>query len=159
MRRELYPVRNVHQAFSYGFLAGAAYSGLAMFTGGWWFRDPMPAHAGFERMAKLSEYYRDGAPDPDSTVNPVKIDRQLTYDRLTGVHFSGTRHPEDQPSHLIVHDANVCATRCRAEYGNQSKAEKKAARLDRFIDVHKVATSGVSPETATRRHRSTLPCR
>ena len=57
-------------------------------------------------------------PTPEATVNPVKIDRQLTFDRLTGVHYSGTRHPEDQPSHLIVHDANVCATRCREEYGN-----------------------------------------
>lgn len=118
VRREMYPVRNVHQAFSYGTLAGMAYSGLAMLTRGWWFRDPMPSHAGYERMVKMADYYPDVRPDPDSTVNPVKIDRQLTYDRLTGVHFSGTRHPEDQPSHLIVHDANVCATRCRAEFGN-----------------------------------------
>ena len=56
--------------------------------------------------------------EPEATVNPVKIDRQLTFDRLTGVHYSGTRHPEDQPSHLVVHDASVCATRCREEYGN-----------------------------------------
>ena len=47
-----------------------------------------------------------------------KIDRQLTFDKLTNVHYSGTRHPEDQPSHLIVHDAEVCRTRCRTEYGN-----------------------------------------
>jgi electron-transferring-flavoprotein dehydrogenase len=118
VRRELYPVRNVHQSFSYGLIPGMAYAGLSLVTGGWWYRDPMPAHAGYERVAKIADYYKDGHPDPDSTVNPVKIDRQLTYDRLTGVHYSGTRHPEDQPSHLIVHDANVCATRCRAEYGN-----------------------------------------
>jgi electron-transferring-flavoprotein dehydrogenase len=118
VRRELYPVRNVHQSFTYGLLPGLMYSGLSLVTGGWWYRDPMPAHAGYERMAKIAEYYRDGRPDPDSTVRPVRIDRQLTYDRLTGVHFSGTRHPEDQPSHLIVHDANVCGTRCREEYGN-----------------------------------------
>ena len=51
-------------------------------------------------MQKLAEYYKDARPDPESTVNPVKIDRQLTFDRLTNVHYSGTRHPEDQPSHL-----------------------------------------------------------
>ena len=28
-------------------------------------RDPMPAHAGYERMQKLADYYRDGRPDPD----------------------------------------------------------------------------------------------
>jgi electron-transferring-flavoprotein dehydrogenase len=118
VRRELYPVRNVHQAFSYGTIPGVMYSGLSLVTGGWWIRDPLPAHAGYERMAKIAEYYKDGRPDPDATVNPAKIDRQLTFDRLTNVHYSGTRHAEDQPSHLIVHDADICRTRCREEYGN-----------------------------------------
>jgi electron-transferring-flavoprotein dehydrogenase len=118
VRRELYPVRNVHQSFSYGLLAGVAYSGLSLVTGGWWLKDPMPAHAGYARMQKLADYYKDARPDPDAPVNPAKIDRKLTFDRLTNVHYSGTRHDEDQPSHLIVHDADVCRTRCREEYGN-----------------------------------------
>jgi electron-transferring-flavoprotein dehydrogenase len=118
VRRELYPVRNVHQSFSYGLMAGVAYSGLSLVTGGWWYRDPMPAHAGYERVAKVAEYYPDGQPDPDAPVRPAKIDRQLTFDKLTNVHVSGTRHPEDQPSHLIVHDTDICRTRCRVEYGN-----------------------------------------
>jgi electron-transferring-flavoprotein dehydrogenase len=118
VRRELYPVRNVHQAFGHGLVPGLAFAGLSLVSGGWWIRDPMPAHAGHERIAKMAEYYRDGRPDPDSTVNPVKVDRQLTFDRLTNVHFSGTRHTEDQPSHLIVHDTDICRTRCREEYGN-----------------------------------------
>ena len=118
IRKELYPVRNVHQAFGYGSFVGAMFTGLSMFTGGWWITDPLPSHGGWTRFRKLAEYYRDARPEPEATVNPVKIDRQLTYDRLTGVHYSGTRHPEDQPSHLIVHDASVCATRCREEYGN-----------------------------------------
>jgi electron-transferring-flavoprotein dehydrogenase len=118
VRRELYPVRNVHQSFSYGLMAGVAYSGLSLVTGGWWYRDPMPAHAGYERVAKIADYYPDGHPDPDAPVRPAKIDRQLTFDKLTNVHFSGTRHAEDQPSHLIVHDTDICRTRCRVEYGN-----------------------------------------
>jgi electron-transferring-flavoprotein dehydrogenase len=118
VRRELYPVRNVHQSFGYGLLAGLAYSGFSLLSRGWWVRDPMPAHPGFERMKTIADYYRDGRPDPDSTVNPVRIDRQLTFDRLTNVHYSGTRHAEDQPSHLIVHDTDICRTRCREEYGN-----------------------------------------
>jgi electron-transferring-flavoprotein dehydrogenase len=118
VKRELYPVRNVHQSFSYGLIPGVMYSGLSLVTGGWWIRDPMPAHAGYQRLAKMAEYYKDGRPDPDGTVNPAKIDRRLTFDRLTNVHFSGTRHSEDQPSHLIVHDSDICRTRCREEYGN-----------------------------------------
>ena len=118
VRRELYPVRNVHQSFSYGLIPGVMYSGLSLVTGGWWIRDPMPAHAGYARVGKMADYYKDGRPDPDATMNPAKIDRQLTFDRLTNVHFSGTRHSEDQPSHLIVHDSDICRTRCREEYGN-----------------------------------------
>jgi electron-transferring-flavoprotein dehydrogenase len=118
VKRELYAVRNVHHAFGHGLIPGVLYAGLSMVTGGWWIRDPMPSHAGFERMEKIAEYYKDARPDPDATVNPARIDRQLTFDRLTNVHYSGTRHAEDQPSHLIVHDADICRTRCREEYGN-----------------------------------------
>ena len=51
VRRELYPVRNVHQSFELRACSPAlAYSGLSLVTGGWWFSDPMPAHAGYERM-------------------------------------------------------------------------------------------------------------
>ena len=118
VRRELYPVRNVHQAFSHGLPAGLLYSGLALVTRGWWLSDPMPSHAGHERMRKLADYYKGHPPPVDAPVTPVKIDRRLTFDRLTNVHYSGTRHTEDQPSHLIVHDTDICRTRCRVEYGN-----------------------------------------
>ena len=118
VRKELYGVRNVHQAFGQGLIPGMLSAGVGMVTGGWWYKDPMPAHAGYERMKTIAEYYGENRPDPDVPVRPAKIDRQLTFDKLTNVHYSGTRHPEDQPSHLIVHDTNICATRCRVEYGN-----------------------------------------
>jgi electron-transferring-flavoprotein dehydrogenase len=118
VKRELYPVRNVHQAFGHGLLAGLLYSGLSLVTRGWWLKDPMPSHAGYERMRTLANYYGANPPSPDQPVEPVKIDRQLTFDRVTNVHHSGTRHLEDQPSHLIVHDTDICRTRCRVEYGN-----------------------------------------
>ena len=119
VRKELYPVRNVHQAFSYGLLPGVMYAGLAIATRGWWINDPMPAHPGFSRMETLDEYYgADQRPNPDVPLEPVKFDRALTFDKLTNVHYSATRHIEDQPSHLIVHDTDICRTRCREEYGN-----------------------------------------
>jgi electron-transferring-flavoprotein dehydrogenase len=118
VKRELYPVRNVHQSFGHGLLAGLAYSGLALVSGGWWIRDPMPARPGHLRYRTRADYYDGNAPSADATVNPAPVDRTLTFDRLTNVHFSGTRHPEDQPSHLIVYDTDICRTRCREEYGN-----------------------------------------
>ena len=76
------------------------------------------SEAGHERMARLARYYRTEHPDPDGTSNAVKVDRRMTFDKLTNVHYSGTRHDEDQPVHLLVADTDVCRTRCREEYGN-----------------------------------------
>lgn len=115
IRRELYPVRNVHQSFAGGLLAGLLYSGLSLLTGGWWFKDPMPSHAGHERTRTVKQYFGGGAP-PEPPAVP--IDRALTFDRLTNVHYSGTRHDEDQPSHLLVADTDICRTRCIEEYRN-----------------------------------------
>ena len=115
IRRELYPVRNVHQSFAGGLLAGLLYSGMSLLTGGWWIRDPMPSHAGHERPRTVEQYFgRGAAPEPAG----VPIDRELTFDRLTNVHYSGTRHEEDQPSHLLVADTDICRTRCMEEYRN-----------------------------------------
>jgi electron-transferring-flavoprotein dehydrogenase len=116
IKRELYPVRNVHQAFERGLVAGLAFSAWSLATGGWWVTDPLPARAGHERTQTLARYYRGRAPDGPHP--QAAIDRQLTFDRVTGVHYSGTRHREDEPSHLIVHDTDICRTRCTVEYRN-----------------------------------------
>ena len=117
IRRELYPVRNVHQAFGHGLLAGLMYSGWSLVTGGWWPR-PMHSAPGHERMKTLADYYgRRGRAVPEGATNAIKPDRQVTFDKLTNVHYSGTRHDEDQPVHLLVH-TDVCHTICTEEYGN-----------------------------------------
>jgi electron-transferring-flavoprotein dehydrogenase len=116
--RELYPVRNVHQAFRAGLVPGLAFAGVAWLTRGWWFKERLAGHAGHERMQTRAAYYGGPPPPPEYASNAVKPDRELTFDRLTSVHFSGTRHDEDQPVHLIVHDTDICRTRCREEYGN-----------------------------------------
>ena len=113
VRAELYPVRNVHQAFDYGLLAGMAVSGLTLLTGG---RLPdLPAHPGHERMKTLAWC---GTPvERMQPSNETTIDRKLTFDKLTNVHYSGTSHDEDQPAHLLVH-TDVCSTICGPEYGH-----------------------------------------
>ena len=118
IRRELYPVRNVHQAFGAGLAAGTAFAGLAWLTNGRWPAGPLASEAGHERLTSLSGYYPGGPSDPDVPSNAVKVDRALTFDKLTNVHYSGTRHDEDQPVHLLVQDTDICRTRCREEYGN-----------------------------------------
>ena len=117
VRRELYPVRGVHQAFGFGLLPGLLYSGLAVAVDG--HLPEVSGRAGHERMLRLSA---SGRPSPEpGTVPPpsnaTSIDRVLTFDKVTNVHFAGTAHDEDQPPHLLVH-TEVCSTICGPEYGH-----------------------------------------
>jgi electron-transferring-flavoprotein dehydrogenase len=108
---EMRPVQHVHQAFKYGLFGGLAFAGLQMLTKGWWIRAVVPSVPGHLRMRKLEE------PGQPNLVAELKPDRQLTFDKLTNVHYSGTRHEEDQPSHLLVH-TEVCHSICGKEYGH-----------------------------------------
>jgi electron-transferring-flavoprotein dehydrogenase len=109
IKQELWKVRNFHQGFHNGLLEGFVNAGLQQLTGGRGLIDPMRAHEGYEKYKPIY-----GRPAPPR----FKGDGKLTFDRLTDVYHSGTRHEEDQPCHLHVHDLNICATRCVEEYGN-----------------------------------------
>jgi electron-transferring-flavoprotein dehydrogenase len=115
VKAELYPVRNVHQAFAYGLIPGLAFSGLTVLTGGRW---PARIHGkpGHEHMKTRAEYYGTTR-GPLAASNALKPDRVRTFDKLTNVHYSGTRHDEDQPVHLLV-ETDVCYSRCGEEYGH-----------------------------------------
>jgi electron-transferring-flavoprotein dehydrogenase len=110
IKKELWAVRNFHQGFHHGLYAGLFHAGLQFVTGGRGLIDPMRARPGHEEYQKL----HGQGPAPER----FKGDGSLTFDRLTDVYHSGTRHEEDQPCHLIVADLNVCATKCVTEYGN-----------------------------------------
>ncbi|MBM3984879.1 MAG: electron transfer flavoprotein-ubiquinone oxidoreductase [Planctomycetes bacterium] len=108
---ELFRFRNFHAAVSHGLGPAAMLRvGLQLLSGGRGLRDPFPAAEGHTRMRRRAAV----RPRP-----PFKPDGVLTFDKLTNVFFSGTKHPEDQPSHLLVHAApDHCAVKCREEYGN-----------------------------------------
>ena len=116
IKAELYPVRNVHQAFGFGLIAGGAYAGLAMFTNGKLLPN-VPGHAGHREMKMIQDYYGLAKRDILVPSNAAPIDRKLTFDKVTGAHYSGTHHDEDQPVHLLVH-TDVCHTICGGEYGH-----------------------------------------
>jgi electron-transferring-flavoprotein dehydrogenase len=109
IKKELWAVRNFHQSFQYGLFGGLFHAGLQFFTGGRGLIDPMRVSPGYQHYHKI-----DGRPAPER----FKGDGKLTFDRLTDVYHSGTRHEEDQPCHLIVRDLNVCASQCVVEYGS-----------------------------------------
>jgi len=111
---ELRSMRNFHQAFDGGLYLGMLRSGFQMYAGGLdpFGGDRLRGHYGHEKMEKLAQRHPSGKPAP------FKADGRLTFDKLADVYLSGTTHDEDQPAHLKVADTNLCATRCREEFGN-----------------------------------------
>jgi electron-transferring-flavoprotein dehydrogenase len=113
IKKELWPVRNFHQAFHGGLWKGLVLSGIQFVTGGRGLLDPMRTGPGYKRYKNL---HRD--PTLVDQSMRFKGDGKLTFDRLTDVYHSGTRHEENQPCHLVVLDPDICSDRCVREYGN-----------------------------------------
>jgi len=117
IKAELWKVRNFHQGFEHGFWAGLIHAGLQQVTGGRGLYARYTGQPGYKRMARLSDVPADGGADAH-LIGPAKGDGKLTFDKLTDLYHSGTRHEEDQPSHLIIHDTNLCSERCIVEFGS-----------------------------------------
>ena len=74
-----------------------------------------------DRMALEEDHTTLKPASIDSTLDSGRLDQSvydeaLCVDKLTGVYLSKTMHREDQPSHLIVHDTQLCVTRCYDTY-------------------------------------------
>ncbi len=112
IHEELWEVRNFHQAFDHGVLAGVFQAAIGMLTRGrgWGLFNRLHTRAGHQRMKPLG---------PESNPEtPFVPDGKLTFDKLADVYNSGTAHEEDQPVHLLVHDTDVCLFQCAEEFGN-----------------------------------------
>ncbi|HZN57252.1 MAG TPA: electron transfer flavoprotein-ubiquinone oxidoreductase [Planctomycetota bacterium] len=112
--KELRLVRNVRQVFHGNFFVGMVRAGLLLAAGGRLFGDRLPV----KTDAACLERRQNGAGPSPGEAAELRPDGVLTFDKLTGVYHAGAMHEENQPSHLIVHDLDICRTRCREEYGN-----------------------------------------
>jgi electron-transferring-flavoprotein dehydrogenase len=113
IKKELWAVRNFHKSFQHGLWAGLAHTAMQFVSGGRGLIDPMRTRPGYEEYHKLNR--------PLELVDQSKRfkgDGVLTFDRLTDVYHSGTRHEEDQPCHLVIVEPDICRDRCVREYGN-----------------------------------------
>jgi electron-transferring-flavoprotein dehydrogenase len=114
IKDELWKVRNFHQSFQHGMMRGFVHTAFQQITGGRGLIDPMRAEAGYQHYQKLAS----SAAAPLNPEDRFTGDGKLTFDRLTDVYHSGTRHNDDQPCHLHILDSNICVTKCVEEYGN-----------------------------------------
>jgi len=117
IKEELWKVRNFHQGFEHGFWGGMFHTGIQQVTGGRGLRNRYLGTAGYTRMKKLTELQADGGAE-GHLLGAAKGDGKLTFDKLTDLYHSGTKHEEDQPAHLIIHDTDICNSRCIREYGS-----------------------------------------
>ncbi len=107
-KAELWGVRNFRQAFASGFFTGAIDAGLQMITGGRGLVARRSVRADHEHTERIER----------ARLEKPRFSEPYALDKLTDVYHSGTVHEEDQPSHLVVVDPEICVTRCTEEYGN-----------------------------------------
>jgi electron-transferring-flavoprotein dehydrogenase len=129
IKPELWAVRNFHQGFHDGLWPGLFNAGLQFVSGGRGLVDPARCRPGYQDFRRLER--------PREIVDQstrFKGDGTLTFNRLTDVYHSGTRHEEDQPCHLVVTDPNICSDRCVREYGNPCQYYCPAAVYEMVLD-------------------------
>jgi electron-transferring-flavoprotein dehydrogenase len=117
IHKDLYKVRNFHQAFQKGFWLGMVKVGLQYVLGGRILKNRLLAGPDYAHLKKVMEYYGTQSPT-EAQKGEIKFDGERTFDKQTDVYYSGTTHEEKQPPHLKILDLNICYTRCREEFQN-----------------------------------------
>ena len=114
---ELWKVRNFHQGFDRGLLAGLFNAGLGLVTGGraWGLFNRLQSKEDYLHLTKLNKTAEGEYHD---RYNNLKFDGKYLFDKVTDVYHSATSHDEDQIPHLHVHDTDICITKCVEEFGN-----------------------------------------
>jgi electron-transferring-flavoprotein dehydrogenase len=115
--KELYKVRNFHQAFQKGLWTGLIKAGFQYIFGGRILKGRLSAKADFFHQKKVVDIYGTDLPT-DEQKGKIKFDGKMTFDKESDVYYSGTIHEEQQPAHLKILDLDICYTKCREEYQN-----------------------------------------
>jgi electron-transferring-flavoprotein dehydrogenase len=115
--KDLYKVRNFHQAMEKGLYVGMALAGMQFVLGGSVLGERLSASPDHTHMKKVVDVYGTKTPS-DEAVGNIKYDGKLTFDKETDVYYSGATHEEAQPPHLRIPDLNICYGKCTELYQN-----------------------------------------
>lgn len=115
-KKELYGTRNFHAGFKGGLWAGMFHGALQIATGGRGLFDRRVNTRDHRYMLKSKEFQNRFSKVPGKA--DLKFDGNYLYDKLSDVYKSGTMHEEEQPSHLVIADYDICNNRCTEEFGN-----------------------------------------
>jgi electron-transferring-flavoprotein dehydrogenase len=115
--KDLYKVRNFHQAMTKGLYVGMAMAGAHFVLGGSIIGERLSAEPDYSHMKKVAEKYGTSTPSAEA-IGDIKYDGKLTYDKETDVYYSGATHEEAQPPHLKIRDLDICYGKCTEYYQN-----------------------------------------
>ena len=114
--KTLAKTRNFRAGFGYGMILGAFHFATQILTGGrgmtpsW----KMKTH---EDAACYTPLASVKTPFCKKFAKELAFDKKLTFDKVTDVYFSGSKHDEEQPCHLRVLDLELCRNVCIPKYG------------------------------------------
>lgn len=112
LKEEIYEGRNFAQALAKKGVVKYIHLGVQYVTKGRGLIERMPLQEDCTTLEPTKADHTAGGTGLDKSA----FDGGLYVDKLTGVYLSKTKHREDQPSHLIVHDTHLCVTRCFDTY-------------------------------------------
>jgi electron-transferring-flavoprotein dehydrogenase len=133
--KELYRVRNFHQAFQRGLWAGLLKAGFQYLLGGRIFKARLSAAPDYTHQKKVIDLYGTDSPS-EAQRGLIKFDGTRTFDKESDVYYSGTIHEEQQPAHLKILDLTICYTTCREHYQNPCTRFCPANVYEMDIDEH-----------------------
>jgi len=102
---ELYPVRNFRQAFAKGLIKGAFHFGTQLISGGAGFAGKLKVHSDVEATQTMKDF--KGKYFKERFKHKLEFDKELTFDKMTAVFYSGTHHDENQVCHLKVNNSST----------------------------------------------------
>jgi electron-transferring-flavoprotein dehydrogenase len=108
---ETWEGRNFAQALAGKGLSKFFHLGAQYLTKGRGIIDPMSMEEDAKTLKPMSNTGNEDKKEE-------KYDGELYVDKLTGVYLSKTMHREDQPSHLVIHDMEVCSNTCYPVFGS-----------------------------------------
>ncbi len=106
--KELYAVRNFRQGFKANLFFGMLRFGAQILTGGRGLSlsGRLTMEEDYKRCRPVKEL--SGRTFLDRNKNELVFDDKMTFGKESDLFYSGTKHNEEQPSHIVVPSADLC---------------------------------------------------
>jgi len=106
--KETYPVRNFRQGFAKGLIMGAFHFGTQLVSCGAGFFGRLNVHSDAAATKTVKKF--SGKCFKDRFKDKLEFDKELTFDKMTALYNSGTRHDENQICHLVINNSETFDT-------------------------------------------------